>query len=274
MMIDAMLQEVDARLRLSPNLLSAARARQKRVQAAAASFTGWLRNYEAGSLAHGTPIFTPIFTADADCGMVLDRRSYPRLGPDGEGEGPSAILEDVRTHLRKALRPDYPSIRFRITKRAIKITFHDPLADGSDPTVDLIVALTRKDAEGLWIPNTEQERWDPSHPERHTELLADPFDPLREARALAIRLAKGENVSYRDPALCSFNIEALALDAVTEAAGTGRSLVAFFDYAARDLARRLTPDPAGVSPPIKLLKDRETAVKRLERAGGIIRPVS
>ena len=197
-MIDAMLQEVDARLRLSPNLLSAARARQKRVQAVAASFTGWLRNYEAGSLAHGTPIFTPIFTADADCGMVLDRRSYPRLGPDGEGEGPSAILEEVRTHVLEALRPDYPSIRFRITKRAIKITFHDPLADGSDPTVDLIVALTRKDAEGLWIPNTEQERWDPSHPERHTELLADPSDPLREARALAIRLAKGENVSYRD----------------------------------------------------------------------------
>ena len=268
-MLDVVLLEVTAKLEPSLDLLASARARQAQVLEASASFPGWLRTYGAGSLAHGTAIYT----ADADCGMVLDRRSHPQLGPDGGHEGPSAILDKVHKHIRDALKPAYPSIRFRTTKRAIKVTFNNPLADGSDPTVDLIVALTRKDKPGLWIPNTEQKRWNPSDPEKHTSLLTDPKDPLRDLRALTIRLAKGENVRYSEPALCSFNIEALALGAIQEESGTGRALAAFFGYAARELDKRLTPDPAGVSPAIKLLVDRETAVKRLQRACDIIVPV-
>ena len=268
-MLDVVLLEVTAKLEPSLDLLASARARQAQVLNAAARFTGCLRTYEAGSLAHGTAIYT----ADADCGMVLDRRSHPQLGPDGGGEGPSAILDRARKHIRDALKPAYPSIGFRITKRAIKITFNDPLADGSDPTVDLIVALTRKDEPGLWIPNTEQKRWNPSHPERHTELLTNPSDPLRELRSQVIRLAKGENVHYSEPALCSFNIEALALGAVQEEGGTGRALAAFFGYAARELDKGPTPDPAEVSPAIKLLVDQEIAVQRLQRACDIIVPV-
>jgi hypothetical protein len=34
---------------------------------------------------------------------------------------------------------------FRLSKQAIRVTYKEPLADGTDPTVDLIVALTRKD---------------------------------------------------------------------------------------------------------------------------------
>ena len=81
---------------------------------------------------------------DADCGLVLDRRSYPSLGPDGEGVGPLEIVEEVRAFLRKEMKIEHPDIVFYITKRAIKITFNEPLADGTDPTVELIVALTRK----------------------------------------------------------------------------------------------------------------------------------
>ena len=43
-------------------------------------------------------------------------------------------------------------------------------------------------------------------------------------------------------------------------------LAAFFDYAAGDLARRRTPDPAGISNPIKTLIDRETVADRLKKA--------
>ena len=268
-MLDVVLLEVTAKLEPSLDLLASAHSRQAQVLEASASFPSWLRTYEAGSLAHGTAIYT----ADADCGMVLDRRSHPQLGPDGGREGPSAILEKVRKHIRDALKPRYPSIGFRITKRAIKVTFNDPLADGSDPTVDLIVGLTKKDEPGLWIPNTEQKRWNPSNPEKHTEMLTDPKDPLRDLRALTTRLAKGENVSRNNPALCSFNIEALALGAIQEESSTGHALAAFFGYAARELDKGPTLDPAGASPAIKLLVDREIAVKRLQRACDIIVPV-
>jgi hypothetical protein len=48
--------------------------------------------------------------------------------------------------------------------------------------------------------------------------------------------------------------------------GVASGLAEFFSYAAKDLSQRLTPDPADVSPPIKLLLDRDVVVSRLDRA--------
>ena len=244
-----------------------ARERRNEVLVAMADFLGYLRGYASGSIAHRTANFD----TDADCGAVLDRRSYPNLGPDGEGEGPTEIVEEARAFLRERLKPDHPDIKFRVTKRAIQVTYHEPLSDGTDPQVDLIIALTRKEADGLWIPNTTADRWDPSHPECHTSLLTAEPKALRQKRAHVIRLAKGENGEHREKALCSFNLEALALPSVCEGTGLGVALAEFFEYGAADLSRRLTPDPADVSPPIKTLLSRDTAVRRLRRAGEYVR---
>ena len=118
--------------------------------------------------------------------MVLDRRSHPTLGPDSEDqEGPGPIVEAMRNHLRRELRQEYPEVKFRITKRAILITFGEPLPSGEDPTVDLVVGLERVSKPGLWIPNTETEAWDPSDPEEHTRLLTSRWDPK------ALRVTQG-----------------------------------------------------------------------------------
>ena len=151
------LNDVHAKLAPSDDTLSAARSRRDEVLKAARKYPGTLRTYISGSIAHRTANQD----TDADCGVVLDRRSYPKLGPDGEGEGPNQIVEDVREFLRDRLKEDFPNIRFRVTKRAIKISFNEPLEDGSDPSVDLVVALTRK-GRGLWIPNNESQGWDAS----------------------------------------------------------------------------------------------------------------
>ena len=163
------------------------------------------------------------------------------------------------------LKEDHPEIRFRVTKRAIKVSFNEPLEDGSDPSVDLIVALTRK-GQGLWIPNTESKDWDASDPEYHTKVLTDDPAGLRRIRAKIIRLAKGWNTQFTKPGLCSFNIEALALTCIDEEHGVPDGLAEFFRFAASDLKKHLTPDPAGVSKPIKLLEDRDTVVGRLQQA--------
>ena len=241
-------------------------ARRDEVLAKAKSYPGALRTYKSGSIAHRTANQD----TDADCGVVLDRRSYPKLGPDGEAEGPNQTVEDVRGSLRDELKEDHPDIRFRVTKRAIQVSFNDPLDDGSDPSVDLIVTLTRK-GQGLWIPNNEAKDWDASDPEYHTKVLtADPAG-LRRVRAKIIRLAKGWNSQYAEPGLCSFNIEALALSCIGEEHGVPDGLAELFRFAASDLKKRLTPDPAGVSKSIKLLKDRDTVVGRLERADGFMK---
>ena len=260
------LNQVHAKLAPADATLSAARSRRDEVLTEAAKYDGALRTYRSGSIAHRTANQN----TDADCGVVLDRRSYPELGPDGDGEAPNDIVEGVRAFLRDRLKKDHAEIKFRVTKRAITVSFNEPLDDDSDPSVDLIVALTRK-ADGLWIPNNEAKTWDASHPEYHTKLLtADPAD-LRRVRAKIIRLAKGWNTQYTKPGLCSFNIEALALECIDDSHGVPDGLAKFFRFATADLKRRLTPDPAGVSKPIKLLEDRDVVVDRLSKAAELMR---
>ena len=201
------LNDVHAQLAPSDDTLSAARSRRDEVLKAARKYSGTLRTYISGSIAHRTANQD----TDADCGLVLDRRSYPKLGPDGDGEGPNQIVDDVREFLRDDLKEDHPEIRFRVTKRAIKVSFNEPLEDGSDPSVDLIVALTRK-GQGLWIPNTESKDWDASDPEYHTKVLTDDPAGLRRIRAKIIRLAKGWNTQFTKPGLCRLQYRGIGVD--------------------------------------------------------------
>lgn len=230
-------------------------------------------SFASGSLAHGMancPIHERDQGLDADAGVVLDRRSHPTLGPDSaEDDGPIQIVEAMRSHLRRELRRDYPQVKFRITKRAILVSFNEPLPGGEDPTVDLVVALERVDEPGLWIPNTETDDWDPSDPEEHTRLLTTRADPkaLRVTRARAIRLAKAENKRTGIPPLSSFNLEAFGLMFVERGMDEPSALLALWEERARDLDHRYTPDPAGVSKPIKVV-DRPRAIERLKYAAG------
>lgn len=254
----------DVRTQVAPSdaTLAVARERRRAVIDAAKTYPGFLRSYMSGSIAHGTANDD----TDADCGIVLDRRSYPNLGPDGDGDGPSDTVESVRGHLREALSEDHEDLSFRVTKRAIMVKFNDPVAEDVDPHVDLIVALSRKDAPGLWIPNTERDGWDASDPETHTALLTAGTRSSRAARARVVRLAKVWNNQYNQPGLCSFNIEALALAALDGETDLAQGLAALFSHAASDLRRHLTPDPAGVSSAIKLKLDRNVVVGRLDKA--------
>lgn len=260
---NTLLDEVRAEIAPSDETLRAARARRQLILDAAKTYPGFLRSYMSGSIAHGTANGD----TDADCGIVLDRRTYPALGPDGDDEGPSDIVESVRSHLRDALREDHADVSFRVTKRAVMVKFNDPIAEDIDPHVDMIVALNRRDKPGLWIPNTETDGWDASDPETHTSLLTAGTRTDRAIRARAVRLAKAWNNQYSKPGLCSFNIEALALAALEDGeSDLAQALAVLFSHAASDLRRRLTPDPAGVSSAIKLKLDRDVVVGRLDKA--------
>jgi len=258
---------VDIQKKIAPSdeTLEAARSRRDEVLSVARGYGGALRTYTAGSIAHRTANDD----TDADCGAVLDRRSYYELGPDGDDGVPNDIVEDVRAYIRGRLKERHPDIVFQLTKRAIKVTFNEPLQNGSDPSVDLIVALTRAGG-ALWIPNLERRCWDASDPECHTRLLTAEPAGLRRMRAKVIRLAKAWNNQFSQPGLCSFNIEALALKAIKEETSVADGLVTFFNHAASDLSRRQTPDPAGVSAPIKTLLERQIVARRLSKAAGTL----
>lgn len=195
---DRILDDIRSEIAPSDETLDAARSRREEVLAAASGFDGALRTYASGSIAHRTANDD----TDADCGIVLDRRSYQELGPDGGGEGPEGVMEGVRDLVRDKLKDAHPKLKTRLTKRAIEVKFHEPIGSGddaTDPSVDLIVALTRKENEGLWIPNRNSGGWDASHPECHTKLLTDPPQDVRRVRARAIRLVKAWNKQFSSP---------------------------------------------------------------------------
>src|ERR1700693_3866530 len=168
-------------------------------------------------------------------------------------------MEYCGEYILERLRRDYPNATVDTTgKRALKFHCHAPvdideLGIAVDPYVDLIIGLARANARGLWIPNRELALgWDIADPEHHLEIMnRRPSRALRVHRAHVIRLAK--RAIKRDAAaggvavLCSWNVSALAIELVTD---TGLdlpyALAEFFAGAAKDIARRLTPDPSPV----------------------------
>jgi hypothetical protein len=244
-------------------VLAAARERLGHIRDAAATLDGALRTFRSGSVAH--------FTAnkpvnDADGGLVLDRRTYPDLGPDGKEVAPTEIVAQVSDIVEPQVRKKYKKVTFGLSKRGLLVEFHDPVLGHEDPSVDLIVTLTRKDQPGLWIPRLDTETWDASDPEAHTKLLEDGYDKTHHALQRAVRLAKAWNTQFKEPALSSFNVEALALEAIDDNLPLAEALAKLFRHGATSLAQALTADPAGVSEPINLLISKSEAVRRLSNA--------
>jgi hypothetical protein len=96
---EKVLDEVRAKLAASDLVLQAARDRRGLVLDAAMGFEFALRPYNSGSIAH----WTASSDLDADCGVVLNRRKYQALGPDGDSIGPNEVVEQVADLVRSAL---------------------------------------------------------------------------------------------------------------------------------------------------------------------------
>jgi hypothetical protein len=259
--------DIQGKIAADPAVLNEARKRRDLVaQAAERAVKGALRSFRSGSVAHGT-VNRPV--TDADGGVVLDRRDYPTLGPDGSGEGPNDVVDDLCDEVEREVRGDYSDAKAKQSRRGLLVEFNKPCSNEEDPTVDHIVTLTRKDAEGLWIPDLEKDRWTPSHPEKHTQLFTSGTSELRRLRAHVTRLAKAWNKQWdeNDRALSSFNVEALAWEYVQDGSiPLDVVLAGWFAYARDEIHKSETKDPARVSESIRLLLTKETAVARFGNA--------
>jgi len=257
----------DVRDQIEPEnaALNEARERLAFVRAKAATFYGALRTYRSGSLAAHT-MNRPV--TDGDGGVVLNRNYYPGLGPEGTGtEAPADVVEDLIDHIRPRIRENYPDAKIHKSKRGPEIHFHAPLLDGTDPTVDLVLALTRKEGHGLWIPNLEDDDWEASDPEQHIILFNDAAAGFRSTRRKIMRLAKAWNKQFSKPGASSFEMSVWAYEFVEPGMGVAGGLWALFDGAASRLeAEEPTPDPAEVSPDLRLEIESKTMATRLRKA--------
>jgi hypothetical protein len=263
---DDVLNGVRNKIDASDAPLREARNRLAITRDIAIKFPGALRTYPSGSIAQHTMIH-PV--TDGDGGLVLDRRSYPELGPDGDGNPPEVVTEKLCSLLGPAIRATYPDAWCTTSKRGPKLYFGAPVED-QDPTVDLVVAMNRRDGAGLWIPNLEKNTWEASDPEGHVELLNAGPIALRRTRRQIIRLAKAWNGQFSEPAFCSYHLSVLALESVKGGLCLSADLGAFFADAAAALRQRDTADLAGVSAPVKLRLSRDVAVHRLDKAAAAV----
>ena len=90
------------------DVLAEARNRTNLVLDIALGFPGATRAFRSGSLAAHT-FNNPV--TDGDGGVVLDRRYYPSLGPDGGGEIPNGIVGEICALLGPEIRKTYPNAR-------------------------------------------------------------------------------------------------------------------------------------------------------------------
>ena len=65
-------------------------------------------------------------------------------------------LEQARTNIAQS------GVADRVTLRQQNVT----ALDDEDPSVDLVICLTRRDKPGFWIPNRDKGGWDASHPQK------------------------------------------------------------------------------------------------------------
>lgn len=261
------LAEIRADIDADHDALTEARTRLALVRDAGSSFYGALRTYQSGSLAVHT-MNGPV--SDGDGGLVLDRRCYPRLGPEGDNESPLEVVEDLCTLIGPIIRETYPKARINTSKRGPMVTFAEPVND-QNPTVDLVVALTRKEGNGLWIPNLTKNTWEPSDPEAHVALLNSGTASFRSTRRKVIRLAKAWNKQYATPGVSSFMLSVWAYEFMEPGMGIPAGLHALFEGAANRLeSRQATPDPAGVSANLKLLLPADKVRPRLRKAADAV----
>lgn len=278
------LREILDEISVPKAVLSEARRRRDLVLEIAVAHPAGRASYASGSVAHGS---TNKPLEDADGGVKVNRsfEAFRVFGPDGQGEGPEAFIQTFATFLEPRLRAaGYPRAVVNLDgNRAIKLEFNETLEIDEwgpvDPYVDLIVGLARAEGSGLWIPNRREGTWDAADPERHTWLMTE-RDPkaLRVYRVHLVRLAKraikrDELAPGRSKVLCSWNVSALALEAVDEPGDLATGLADFFAYASDSIAAGLTEDPSPVvEEPIGLPDgiSREAAAARLREMADIV----
>ncbi len=133
----------------------------------------------------------------------------------------------------------YPDATFHVQDRAITMIPNQPLLEGQDPRVDLILGLDRQGADGIWIPKAMRSStpgWSPSHPEKHTELFLPPDKAVRATRARATRFGKVWNNRFREPYYSSFNLAAFAYWHLDEAMSLSEGLATYFREAHASLS--------------------------------------
>lgn len=257
--IEQLLETARRRIQVCDTELDEARRRRDIIGAALLREFRGSRVYVNGSVAHGDAL-NPL--TDIDLGIVVAEAKHTH-GPGKKGC--SDLQERAANAIRAALREEFPGLRleWRGRRRSILVRFSKPVTYGQDDfTADVIIAIDNPDDEGLFIPN--YQGWSRSHPEEHTRLVREANKATGYTYARVVRLIKHYNRRNQKP-LCSWNIKALALGALTSRSRLTDGILAWFDHAIVSLSKGLTEDPAHVAEQPIAINDKMTRTEVVDR---------
>lgn len=257
----ALLDEGRRKIQVTDEELAEAKRRRRLLAAAARRAFPGSTTYFNGSVAHGDAN-TPL--TDVDLGVVLASKAAVPYGPGRKSALP--LMEIVRDTIREDLSDEFPKLTIEIIgrRRAVLVRFGDPVTPGqADFTADVMTAIPHPSGRGLYIPNTKiAAGWDRADPITHTRMVLQAIDDTNVVFARAVRLLKHWNGTHSKP-MCSWNIKALCLGCLDEPMALINALQIFFTYAADEIDKGPTPDPAGAAGPIPLNMPRVEVHKRL-----------
>ncbi|HEY0891289.1 MAG TPA: hypothetical protein VGE38_16940 [Nocardioides sp.] len=257
--VEELLEQARRRIQVSDAELAEARRRRDLIGAALLNEFRGSRVYVNGSVAHGDAL-NPL--TDIDLGIVVAEAKHTH-GPGKKGC--SDLQERAANVIRDALHEEFPGLRveWRGRRRSILVRFSKAVTYGQDDfTADVIIAIDNPDDEGLFIPN--YQGWSRSHPEEHTRLVREANKATDYTYARVVRLTKHYNRCNQKP-LCSWNIKALALDALTRRSRLADGMLSWFDHAIASLSKGLTEDPAHVAEQPIAINDEMTRTEVVER---------
>ncbi|WP_217247459.1 hypothetical protein [Streptomyces sp. AC602_WCS936] len=217
--------------------------------------------YFNGSVAHGDAN-TPL--TDVDLGVVLTETNAVPYGPNKKSA--LALMKIARAAIHEDLDDEFPKLTIEVEgrRRAVLVRFGDPVTPGQDDfTADVMTAIPHPSGRGLYIPNTKiAAQWDRADPIAHTRMVLQAIEDTKVVFARTVRLLKHWNGTHSKP-MCSWNIKALCLTCLDEPMPLINALQSFFTYAADEIDKGPTPDPAEVAGPIPLNMARADVYKRL-----------
>jgi len=255
------LDEGRRKIQVTDEELDEAKRRRRLLAASARRAFPGSTTYFNGSVAHDDAN-TPL--TDVDLGVVLTKKDAEPYGPGKKGALP--LMEIVRDVIHEDLDTEFRKLTVEIVgrRRAVLVRFGDPVTQGQDDfTADVMTALPHPSGRGLYIPNTKiADQWDRADPITHTRMVLQAITDTKVVFARTVRLLKHWNCTHSKP-MCSWNIKALGLGCLDEPMPLINALQVFFTYAADEIDKGPTPDPAHVAGPIPLNMTRREVHERL-----------